>query len=146
MGLKLVQDSFLCRNKTYPVPFIHRYSLFTVLTVQESKNKGREDTHTAGKTLCATRVELRGRSKFGASGKVWGHRRLDRRKDDLSKGAKRQKNLSVGVRGAALPPSPLPPPAQQKWCNPLTKMKTNTRKTRCCLRLGEQDLHSGNLL
>ena len=59
----------MCRNKTYPVPFIHRYSLSTVLTVQESKNKGREDTHTRGKTLCATRVELRGRSKFGASGK-----------------------------------------------------------------------------
>lgn len=58
---------------------------------------------------------------WGQREKVWGHRRLDRRKDDLSKGAKRQKNLSVGVRGRLCLPSPCPPPAQQRQVQPFNK-------------------------
>lgn len=58
----------MCRNKTYPV-LSFSYSLFTVLTVQESKSKGREDTDTRERTLCAPRVEFRARSKSGASRK-----------------------------------------------------------------------------
>ena len=127
VGLKLAHGAscpgagFFCVGIKHTLCLSFSYSLFTVLTVQESKSKSREDTDTRERTLCATRVEFREGANLGPAGKVSGNCRLDRRKDDLSKGARRQKNLRVGFRGWLCLPIPCPPPAQQRQVQPFNK-------------------------
>lgn len=91
------------------------------------------------------RVELRGRSKFGASGKRSGVTADWIGKDDLSKGAKRQKNLSVGVRALCLP-SLTPHQHNRAECNPLTNENEIPVKPGVVLRLGRQICIPGDLL
>ena len=127
VGLKLAHGAscpgagFFCVGIKHTLCF-HSVTVYLQCLQSRRARAKAEKIQTQGRGRCAPQEWSSGQgANLGPAGKVCGNCRLDRRKDDLSKGARRQKNLRVGFRGWLCLPIPCPPPAQQRQVQPFNK-------------------------